>query len=189
MPNHIPDFIHDTNEILYDIIVWDEDDIDTNTLKKIKYRLGTLIMLSNYLERQIDEMIVNEFSDDLEDTRIWLAIKDYTFDKKIKYLESIIIEKVRNIHRQELIGNVQFFCKKLDNVRIDRNLYIHANWLNTYNKKYVEIKIKDYKDGVFRQRKEIKISDIDKTISDIEGLIDSFDDFQESFSYSSLYNR
>lgn len=179
MSNIIPDYIDDTNEILYDLEVNNEESLDSNIMKKIKYRLGSLIMNSNYLERVIDSMIIDEFSDDYEDTRIWIAIKDYTFDKKIKYLEAILLEKMRICDKKENIEEVKNFFKQLDKIRIERNLYVHANWLNCYNQKYFEIKVKECQSKVCRLRKKITIEDIDTTISAIEKIINDFEYLQE----------
>jgi hypothetical protein len=174
--NHLIEYIEDTKEITsYD---FEYDDIPEKErsifFRKLQYRLGALIVVFNYLERLIEECILDFINNRGEDTRIWILIKDYNLDKKIKVLKELYFEKIRITGKDESKENVYKLFNRIETIRISRNIFIHSNWLNDINLKYFEVKVKkvDEKIGYARARRHLRIDEIELLISDVEEVID-----------------
>jgi hypothetical protein len=178
--NHLTEYIEDTKEEI-EYFDFEYDDIPEKErslfFRKLQYRLGVLIVVFNYLERLIEECILDFVNSRGEDTRIWILIKDFNLDKKIKALKELYLEGIRITGKKENKDKVNELFNEIDSIRIKRNTFIHSNWLNTINLKYFEVKIKkvDEIKGYMRTRKHLKIEDIESLISNIEGVIDKLE--------------
>lgn len=126
----------------------------------------------NYLEREIDEIILEIMNDRAEDERVWIFLESLSIDKKIDALSKIYdtyfaMEKFE----ERFIDKKKSLFQRLNEIRINRNIYIHANWLNEYNGDLVEWKTKRLKSGEYgRVHKKISITDLDEDLMRIKKM-------------------
>jgi hypothetical protein len=173
MWNPIPDYLQDEDKVIYDIdLEYENVKNEGIFFRKLRYRLGDIVIFFNELERTVDECILEMMNDRGEDTRIWVLIKDFSFDKKISSLELIYYEKLKLYDRSgaDLKPKVEEIVKEIIKIKNTRNMYIHANWLNHSNLEYFESKVKHIKNknSVLRVRKKITIENIEEDISQIQ---------------------
>ncbi len=184
MWNPIPDYLQDEDKVIYDI------DLEYNNVKdesiffrKLRYRLGDIVIFFNEFERTFDECILEMMNDRGEDTRIWVLIKDFSFDKKISSLELIYYEKLKFYDRSEtdLKPKVDEIVKDIIKIKNTRNMYVHANWLNHSNLEYFESKVKHvkHKNSVLRVRKKITIENIEEDIYQIQLINERLNELHE----------
>ena len=169
MWNPIPDYLQDEDKVIYDIDLEYENTKDESIFfRKLRYRLGDIIIFFNELERTIDECIIEMMTDRGEDPRIWVLMKDFSFEKKTSSLELIYYEmlKYNKTSGDELRRKVESIIKEINTIRNERNIYIHANWLNHSNLEYFESKVKHikHKNSMLRIRKRISIENIEEVI-------------------------
>ena len=172
MFNPLPDYIEDEDTVLYEIDMPDEGvEGQAQFFRKLRYRIGSIVILTNALERVVEECLLEMMNERAEDSRIWILIQDFTLDKKISRLKSIYVETVRLAQKDRtLIEKIDRLFSRLEDIRKKRNIYIHSNWLNSLNLKYFETRVKEIKkkEGYFRVRKKIELSDLESFISQIE---------------------
>lgn len=165
------------NPVPIDIEPDDDYVNDPQWLKKVKHRVGAIIVEFNYLEREIDELILELMNDRHEDETVWVFLESMTSLKKIDALSRIYdIGFCRSEMPKELI-----VFSELDDTRQRRNLYVHANWHNTISGELVERKTKRMKSGGYgRFREKISIDDLDTDLRRICKLHDDLFDLHES---------
>jgi len=80
-----------------------------------------------------------------------------------------------------LLQSVEEVFSQLSETRKRRNLYIHSNWLNNFNLKYFETKVKKIqrKEGCFRVRKKFTLDDLDVLIAEIEAVTNDLEELHE----------
>ena len=185
MINPLPDYIEDEDSVLYEIDIPAEE-IEGQGLffRKLRYRIGSIVILVNALERVVEECLLEMMNERAEDSRVWILIQDFNLDKKIGRLKSIYIETIRITRdkNKKLLKNVDSVFSKLDKVRKKRNIYIHSNWLNNYNLKYFETKVKEIKskEGYFRVRKKFSLEDLDSFIQKIESITNELEELHQT---------
>lgn len=184
MWNPIPDYLQDEDKIVYDIDLEYENVKDESIFfRKLRYRLGDVVIFFNELERTIDECIIEMMNDRGEDPRIWILIKDFSFEKKANSLELIYSEilKYNKSTGVELQSKVKNIMKEINEIKTQRNIYIHANWLNHSNLEYFESKVKHIKNqnSLLRVRKKITIQNIEEDIYKIQFVNDQLIELHE----------
>jgi hypothetical protein len=157
---------------------------DPQWLKKVRYRIGYIVMEFNYLERQIDEIILGIMNSRAEDERVWIFLESFSADKKIDTLS-----KLYDNYFTEVKFDEQFKEKKkilfqtLNEIRVNRNIYIHANWMNEFNGDLVEWKTKKVKSGEYgRVHKRISIADLDEDLNRIMNMQVKLYEFHEEIT-------
>jgi hypothetical protein len=189
MINPLPDYIEDEDSVLYEIDIPDENFQGQGLFfRKLRYRIGSIVILTNALERVVEDCLLEMMNERAEDPRVWILIQDFNLDKKINRLKSIYVETIRIAHDKNsaLLSNVQAVFSKLDETRRKRNIYVHSNWLNNYNLKYFETKVKEIKrkEGFFRVRKTFALEDLDSFIQEIELVTNDLEELHETiFSF------
>jgi hypothetical protein len=173
--NRLHEYIEDDGTILYEV---DSSNLRCREaylfFRKLRTRLGNIIILFNSLERLIEECILEMMNDRAEDSTVWILMLDLNIDKKIQKLYAIYIERIRLFHKNNdaLLKKVKSYFDDLNAIRIKRNIYIHSNYLNSLDYKYFENKVKEVKHlhGYFRIRKKITIDDLDLLIRQIKKI-------------------
>ncbi len=182
--NPLPEFVdQDGNHVQIDLELEDETSSDPQWMKKIKYRIGAIVIEFNYLERIADDLILEIMNDRTEDPMVWVFLERMTtyskFDALFK-LYDIFSSYVQ--FSDELLTQKKLIYSELDDIRVKRNLYVHANWYNTIRGDLVENKPKKIKSGSYgRFRKKISIADIDADIQKAIKVQDNLYDFHEEF--------
>ena len=185
MINPLPDYIEEEDSILYEVDIPDED-IEGKELffRKLRYRIGSIVILANALERVVEDCLLEMMNERAEDSRVWILIQDFNLDKKINRLKSIYVEIIRIVYDKNntLLKNVEDVFSKLEDVRKKRNIYIHSNWLNNLNLKYFETKVREIKtkEGYFRVRKKFTLEDLDSFIEEIESVMRDLENLHET---------
>lgn len=191
MFNPLQDYIDNEGE--YKWVEFNLDDVslkDPYWLKKIKYRIGSIVMEFNYLERSIDDYILEIMNDRCEDERVWIFLENLSSANKIDALSKLYDNYFAfadfNYEEQLKTRKIKLF-QSLNEARIKRNIYIHSNWLGEFSGELVEHKTKKLKSGEYgRIHKRITIADLDndiKLIISLQGELYCFDeDFFISFN-------
>lgn len=152
--------------------------------RKLHYRLGEIVVLFNYFERLIDECIINTMNERSEDERVWILIRDYNIDKKIKTLSELYINVMRTNNNYSLLEEHKLLFKRIENIRIQRNTFIHSNWLNDNNLEYFELKVKKINElkGYMRVNKKIQLKDLEVYIETLVLLFSDLEKYDETIS-------
>lgn len=173
--NPLLDYIEDEKIVPYELDFESERTHTISHYRKIKFRIGTIVILINALEKLIESCIMDMMNDRCEDARVWILIKDFNFYKKITSLNDLYCEDIRMLkeNNAELQEKVKLIIKQINEVREERNIYIHCNWVNSHNFEYFETKVKNIKEekGYFRIRKKITVKNLDDCIKKIENII------------------
>lgn len=184
MFNPLQDYIDNEGEYKWVEFKLDDESLkDPYWLKKIKYRIGSIVMQFNYLERSIDDYILEIMNEHYEDEKVWIFLENLSSAKKIETLSKLYDSYFAfadiNFEEQLKIRKIKLF-QSLNEARINRNIYIHSNWLNDYNGQFTEYKTKKLKSGEFgRIHKRITIADLDndlKLILSLQGELYRFDE-------------
>lgn len=189
MINPLPDYIEDEDAVLYDVDIPDEgSEGQAQFFRKLRYRIGSIVILANSLERIIENCLLEMMNERAEDPRVWILIQDFNLDKKISRLRSIYVETIRIAHdkNKQLLNSVETVFSRLEEIRKKRNIYIHSNWLNNLNLKHFETKVKEIKskEGYFRVRKKFTLDDLDTLIEEIEAVTNDLEELHDNvFSY------
>lgn len=178
----------DGNLVLIDIDLDEEIANDPQWLKKIKYRIGSIVIEFNYLERQVDEAILEIMNERAEDERVWVFLEKMTCSSKFEAL-SKHYDLFLNYSKppEDLLSKKKKTFQKMEASRMRRNLYVHANWHNTVKGELVEGKTKRLKSGSYgRFREKVSVDHIDKDIEDIIELQYDLDELHEEI-FSNFY--
>jgi len=138
----------------------------------------------NYLEREIDDLILEIMNDRAEDERVWMFMENMSSARKIDILSKLYDNYFyySKLGKELKVKKSNLF-EKLSKIRINRNVYIHSNWLNDSNGEFVEYKTKRLKSGEYgRIHKKISINDLDEDLNLIRWLQDELFEFHEEIT-------
>jgi hypothetical protein len=187
MINPLPSYIEDEDIILYEIDIPEKDNEgQSRFFRKLRYRIGSIVILTNAFERIVEDCLLEMMNERAEDPRIWILIQDFTLEKKINRLKSIYIETVRLLQKDRtLLEKINILFSKLEEIRRKRNIFIHSNWLNSLNLNYFESRVREIKkkDGYFRVRKKIELTDLESFITEIEDATNDLEDLHYEIFY------
>ena len=170
MINPLPEYceeIENIEDIIYDVDLIDVSEKEEVFFKELAEKIGTIIICFNALERDIDECLLELMNDRCEDPKIWILIKDFSFDKKTTCLKQIYAEMLNHIdNTTDLSSKINILFNKITELKVFRNLIAHCNWVNHSNLNYFETKVKfvSSKNKVCRIRKELTLHDLDNSI-------------------------
>jgi hypothetical protein len=185
--NPLPDYIEDEKLVLYELDFESERTHTISHFRKIKFRIGTIVILFNALEKLIESCIMEIMNGRGEDARVWILIKDFTFFKKEESLNDLYCENIRALKENDavLLEKVKLLFTDIKKVRGERNIYVHCNWINSHNLEHFETKVKTIKEesGYFRVRKRITIKNLDDCIKDIENVMIKLEVVHEEVFY------
>lgn len=124
--------------------------------------------MANALERVVEDCLLEMMNERAEDSRICILFQDFNLDKRT------IEHSIAAICRGSFLSTKRKTRKR-------RNLYIHSNWLNNFNLKYFETKVKKIqrKEGYFRVRKKFTLDDLDVLIAEIEAVTNDLEELHE----------
>ena len=134
-------------------------------LQKIKHRVGSIVIEFSALEKEIDEQILDIMNERAEDSRIWVFLENMPASRKIHSLFQIYDRMFEHCDVEESTKtNAKSLNHRISELNTKRNLYVHANWLNTIGE-MVEHRTRRLKIGPYgRIRQKISISEIDADI-------------------------
>ena len=138
----------------------------------------------NYLEREIDDLILEIINDHAEDEKVWIFLESFSADRKIDALSKLYdtyfaMAKFPKHFKEKK----RKLFQSLNEVRINRNIYIHANWLNEFNGDLVEWKTKRLKSGEYGHvHKKISIADLDDDLNRIVNIHEELFEFHEEIT-------
>lgn len=180
--NPLPEYLDQEGKpILVDIEPDEESAADPQWLKKVKHRVGAIIVEYNYLEREIDDGILEIMNERHEDERVWVFLENMSSSRKIDALSRLYdICSHDSEMPVELQDRKKALFDELDDLRQRRNVYVHANWHNTVSGELVEHRTKRMKSGEYaRFRQKISIHDLDNDLNRICKLQDTLYDLHE----------
>ncbi len=142
-----------------------------------------MVIQYNYLERQIDNYIHEIMNDDFEDEKVWIFLENLVASKKIQVLSKLYdIHFASLIFPEKLIADKKRIFIELDKIRERRNIYAHANWINSVNSEHIECKTKRMNDGkYYRLHKKISIGDLDKDLLRMNNIQLGLEQYHEEF--------
>lgn len=188
MINPLPEYYEDTDKIVYDVDIIDYiPKGQAKFFKQLKEKIGMLVISFNTLESEIEDRLLESLNERAEDPRMWLLIRDFTFDKKVSSLKEIYIQIFQPENEKSaknVIAKIDAVFKKIYDVKNFRNLISHCNWGNHTDLKYFVTGVKLVKkhNSILRIRKEIKLADFDTTIDTIIGLMAELEDLHSDIT-------
>jgi len=187
--NLLPEFLHENGEYTrVDLDFEGELSSDPDWLSKVKLRVGSVVVEFNALEKDIEDSILDLMNERGEDSRIWVFLENMPASRKIHALFQIydrIFEHAKVSART--IGAAKDLKTRILELNSKRNLYVHANWMNTIDE-MVEHRTRRLKSGNYvRVRQRITMSEIDSDINVISNLANEVSEFYYETSQELTY--
>lgn len=163
---------------------------DTSDLRKIKFRLGELIIIFNHLEYELENALCDILWHWREDETGMMIIWNMKYKQKCTLLKNyqsrsiILINKKTN---KKLKNKLRKVVEKLLLAWEIRNACVHAHRYDRQEKWSVRIKTKFDENGVKIIYREIDIKTLDKYINFIQNLEYELDSLNEEIN-GFIYN-
>nr|WP_294924243.1 hypothetical protein [uncultured Flavobacterium sp.] len=127
------------------------DDEATDIFIQRLYDIGWIIMLFNALEGAVNSAVDKALDPQERRSEInHLLISEMNFSAKVSFIIRHYGMLIYNDNRfEELIAEMEILEKKLRDTGSIRNIYAHANYRATINEKYIQVKTKAKRNGVF----------------------------------------
>ena len=159
-----------------------EEDQD-KVLNEIAYYTGWIVILLNSLEETVSFCIKELLaSSEAEDELIYIFLSEMHYSNKVNLLIKIYGQHLSRIERLDVIKEDY---QKLENVLKEagnrRNRYAHADWIGISKERYVKVKTKAKKDGVFHTFRKFDEEDMKCDLEFIEAAVDLLEEFDEKF--------
>ena len=188
MINPLPEYLEDTEKIVYEVDVVDYvPKGQAKFYKQLKEKIGMLVISFNTLVSEIDDYLLESMNERGEDPRIWILIKDFSFEKKVNCLKDIYIQILNPEEKdsnQEILTRINATFLKIHEVKNFRNLIVHCNWSNHMNLKHfvTGVKLVKKEKSILRVRKQIKLEDFDTSIDTIISLMAELSDLHSEIT-------
>ncbi len=151
--------------------------------------IGRFVVRFNSLEDTVEDLILGELNERAEDARVWVFLERMPTKQKIDAL--LRLYEV-NFNRSELLASnpvrlrATNLKRELERINTQRNLYVHANWLNIatddQRNLLVEHKTKRTRDGYYgRIRRSITIAEMNADIKAVRDIEEGLYEFDEQF--------
>ena len=165
MINPLREYLDDTDEIVYDVDFTDDlSERDEGTFfNELSHNIGLTVIYFNTLENEVSDCLLESMNQRGEDSRVWVLIKEFSFDKKMNCLKEIYLQFLNyneNDVRQKMTNKIESLFNKINEVKFFRNLIVHCNWSNHVNLENFEIKVKyvkKYNDMLRIRKKNLMI--------------------------------
>ena len=173
--NPLPEFYCDDNgdyiSVDFDFDFESELSDDPDWLHKIKHRVGSIVIEFNALEKEIEDQILDIMNERAEDSRIWVFLENMPASRKINSLFQIYDRMFEHCDVKDATkATAKDLNQRINTLNSKRNLYVHANWLNTVDE-LVEHRTRRLKTGTYgRIRKKITLAEIDADIMAMEKM-------------------
>jgi len=131
MINPLREYLDDTDEIVYDIDFTDDlSEKDEETFfNELSQNIGLIVIYFNTLENEVSDCLLESMNQRGEDSRVWILIKDFSFDKKMNCLKEIYLQFLNydeNDVCQKMTNKIESLFNKINEVKIFRNLIVHC---------------------------------------------------------------
>lgn len=159
------------------------DDEATDIFIQRLYDVGWIIMLFNTLEGAVNSAVDKALDPQERRSEInHLLISEMNFSAKVSFIIRNYGMLIYNDNRfEELIAEMEILEKKLRDAGTIRNIYAHANYGATVNEKYIQVKIKAKRNGVFYDYMRFEKEDVKLDQELIINARESLEDFNEKF--------
>lgn len=173
--------------------IWVNDPNYEKKLDEIASHIGWIVINLNSLEDTLS-FCIKELTGDcgLDDELNFIFQSELNYAGKYKTLVKIygwhITQMLEGEKRMNMLDKLEILNKHLKKAGELRNQYAHADWSDISEKRFVKIKTKTKKYGIYHIYRQFEIPDMEKDIEFINNTHQKLDDFDEELKdlYSSL---
>lgn len=164
--------------------IWVNDPNYEKKLDEIASHIGWIIINLNSLEDTIAFCIKELMSDSGPGDELNLIFQsELSYASKYKMLVKIygwfIAQLLEGEKRMKMLHKLEILNKSLKRAGELRNQYAHADWSDISQKRFVKIKTKSKRDGVYHVYRQFEIPDMVNDIEFIDSAQQKLDDYDE----------